>query len=69
MDRTEDLDTLAARLARARRRLASSTNGGPEWDAAMDEVEDLETRIRALVGEGPGAVPPPMSAGHLQVVA
>lgn len=68
MDRTDELDALHARLARARRRLAGATQGGPEWDAAMDEVEDLEARLAALSTDAPSASPGTMF-GHLKVVA
>ncbi|HET7726594.1 MAG TPA: hypothetical protein VFK54_04640 [Candidatus Limnocylindrales bacterium] len=69
MDRTDELEALQAGLTRARRRLASSTRGGPEWDAAMDEVEDLEARIAALAGEGWAATPATSMLGQLRVVA
>lgn len=61
MDRLQDLDAIHARLARARWRVASATRGGPEWDAAMDEVEALEAlealearpaRVEVMSGEG-----------------
>lgn len=42
-----DLDALGRALLRAHRRRDAATRGGPEWDAAMDEVEDLESRIEA----------------------
>ena len=72
MDRTDELDVLHARLARARRRLAGATQGGPEWDAAMDEVEDLEAHLAALAGGGPAATAATSATpmlGHLKVVA
>lgn len=74
MDRLQDLDVIHARLARARWRVASATRGGPEWDAAMDEVEALEAlearlaRVEVMSGEGR----PASTAGaadHLMVVA
>ena len=36
------------RLERARRRAAEAARGSPDWDAAMDEVEELEARVEAL---------------------
>lgn len=69
MGRTEDLDRLQTCLARARRRLASATYGGPEWDAAMDEVEELEARIQAIAEERRGPAPATATVGHLTVVA
>jgi len=58
MDRLQDSDVVHARLARARWRVASATRGGPEWDAAMDEVEELEelearlARVEVMSGDG-----------------
>jgi len=45
-DRTE-LTLLEERLRRARARVASSSPGGPEFDAAMAAVEELEARLVA----------------------
>ncbi len=50
-DRTpEVMDPLRRRLERARRRLLESARGGPEWDAAMAEVEELEARLDGAMG-------------------
>jgi len=62
-DRTE-LALLEQRIRRARARVASSSPGGPEFDAAMAGLEELEaeyavnarpSRPRATVGAVVGA--------------
>jgi len=45
----EDADLLARRLAHARRRLADAAPQSPDWDAAMDALDDLETRHAAAL--------------------
>lgn len=44
----DDLDTLRARLERARRRADESPPFSPDWDAATAHIEDLERRIADL---------------------
>jgi hypothetical protein len=41
----DDPVLLAARLDRARRRVAESPAYSPDWDAAMALIEDLERRL------------------------
>jgi hypothetical protein len=49
-DRT-DLALLEQRLRRARARVASSSPGGPEFDAAMAGLEELEAEFAGLLRE------------------
>jgi hypothetical protein len=51
LDRTE-IALLEERLRRARARVATASPGGPEFDAAMAWLEELEDRHAALT-EGP----------------
>jgi hypothetical protein len=46
----DDSIILAARLDRARRRLAEAPAYSPDWDATMALIEDLERRL-ADVGD------------------
>jgi hypothetical protein len=51
---------LRERLRRARWRTHTSAIGGPEWDAATAEIEELEAQIfgpLTLAGEDPLPVP------------
>jgi hypothetical protein len=41
----EDPDLLNRRLEHARRRLTDAAPQSPDWDAAMDAIEDLEQRL------------------------
>lgn len=41
----DDPTLLAARLERARRRVADATPYSPDWDAAMALIEDIERRL------------------------
>jgi hypothetical protein len=41
----DDIETLLRRLQEAIRRRDGATRGSPEWDAAMDYVEDVERRL------------------------
>jgi hypothetical protein len=50
-----DLDQLRERLRRARWRARTATPGGPEWDAATAEIDELEL---ALYGTEPPPVDP-----------
>jgi uncharacterized membrane protein YccC len=45
----DDLDELRQRMQRARWRLRSAAQGGPEWDAASEHVEEIERNLRAAV--------------------
>lgn len=47
-DRTE-LTLLEERLRRARVRVDSASPGGPEYDAAMAALEELEARVIAVL--------------------
>jgi hypothetical protein len=42
----DDTDTLLRRLREAIARRDGATRGSPEWDAAMDYVEDVERRLQ-----------------------
>ena len=46
-DMPEDPDLLARRLSHAERRLADAAPQSPDWDAAMDAIEDLQRRLTA----------------------
>ena len=52
LDRTE-ITLLEERLRRARARVAAASPGGPEFDAAMAWLEELEDRRAALVDAAP----------------
>jgi hypothetical protein len=41
----DDIETLLRRLQEAITRRDGATRGSPEWDAAMDYVEDVERRL------------------------
>ena len=41
----EDTETLLRRLQEAVARRDGATRGSPEWDAAMDYVDDIERRL------------------------
>ena len=47
----DDTDTLHRRLLEARARRDGATRGSPEWDAAMDYVEDIERRLEMADAE------------------
>lgn len=47
----DDTDTLRRRLQEALARLDGATRGSPEWDAAMDYVEDMERRLETADAE------------------
>jgi hypothetical protein len=47
--RGDDLDELRQRMQRARWRLRSAAQGGPEWDAASALVEEIESHLQAVV--------------------
>jgi len=44
----DEHDRLLALLERAQRRVDSAIPFSPEWDAATDEIEELERRLEAL---------------------
>ncbi|HET9519599.1 MAG TPA: hypothetical protein VFO73_00975 [Candidatus Limnocylindrales bacterium] len=41
----DDTETLLRRLKEAVARRDGATRGSPEWDAAMDYVDDIERRL------------------------
>lgn len=47
----DDPQILERRLQEARARVDGATRGSPEWDAAMDSVEDLEARLAQVIAE------------------
>jgi len=51
LDRGE-LALLQERLRRARARVESSSPGGPEFDAAMAALEELEARLESIARSG-----------------
>lgn len=69
MDRSEELAAIRGRLSRARRRVEGATRGGPEWDAAMDELEELEARFGALLDDGRGPTPSTTGRPRLEALA
>ncbi len=44
----DDYKQLVAHLERARRRAAAAIPFSPEWDAATDEIEELEHQLAEL---------------------
>jgi hypothetical protein len=55
-----DLEGLRQRLRRARWRTRTSAIGGPEWDAATAEIEELEAQIfgpLVLAMDDPSSLP------------
>ena len=48
-DMPEDPDLLNRRLDHARRRLAEAAPQSPDWDAAMDAIDDLEKRLEVAI--------------------
>ncbi len=52
----------ASRLERARRRVDSSTPYSPEWQAAIEELEEAEAEIACVAGPRPADDP-----GHLSL--
>jgi hypothetical protein len=50
----DDTETLLRRLTEAVARRDGATRGSPEWDAAMDYVDDMERRLELVP---PDAVP------------
>ncbi len=49
-----DLEQLRERLKRARWRARTASAGGPEWDAATAEIEELERDLFGAAGSEPG---------------
>jgi hypothetical protein len=56
MDTT--IDELRRQLASSWKRAASATRGGPEWDAAMAAIDDLEAQLRRFAGRRAGLAGP-----------
>lgn len=54
-----EYERLIALLERAQRRAAAANPFSPEWDAATDEIEELERLIRDLADDRPAL---PLSA-------
>jgi hypothetical protein len=44
----EDVETIRERLQRARWRVRCAAYGGPEWDAAVGGLEELERELRRI---------------------
>jgi len=59
-----DLKVLEQNLRRARARVESASLGGPEFDAAMAALEELEAHLLAVVsGAYDDAAAPPSTRG------
>lgn len=44
----DNVETIRERLQRARWRVRCASYGGPEWDAAVGGVEELERELRRV---------------------
>jgi hypothetical protein len=60
-----DLTVIEERLRRARARVESASPGGPEFDAAMAALEELEARLLAALSGAYQDVPAVGSAQSL----
>jgi hypothetical protein len=60
-----DLGLIEQQLRRARARVESASPGGPEFDAAMAALEELEARLLAALSRAYEDTPAPRSTTGL----